>query len=169
MRDSLDVYVNLALPCRFVAVARERERLFTITELARELGVTPRAIRFYESKGLLRPQRAGTTRVYDHRDRGRLQLILRGKRMGFSLAQVQQFLDLYDVDPDQHQQLVHLLRGARHRIAQLERQRHDLELTLGELREVEAQCAAAMRERGIEMPEDHDNQTRTVRKIQRRR
>jgi DNA-binding transcriptional MerR regulator len=157
-----------------VAVARDRERLFTITELARELGVTPRAIRFYESKGLLHPQRAGTTRVYDHRDRGRLHLILRGKRMGFSLAQVQQFLDLYDVDPDQHLQLVHLLRGARHRIAQLERQRHDLEVTLEELRDVEAQCAAAMRERGIELPAHSDDEDRTpdihkVRKIQRRR
>jgi len=152
-----------------VAVARERERLYTITELARELGVTPRAIRFYESRGLLRPQRAGTTRVYDHRDRGRLLLILRGKRMGFSLAQVQQFLDLYDVDPDQHLQLVHLLRGARHRIAQLERQRHDLELTLAELRDVEAQCATAMRERGIELPADEDDRKHTVRKIQRRR
>jgi DNA-binding transcriptional MerR regulator len=157
-----------------VAVAADRERLYTITELARELGITARAIRFYESKGLLRPQRAGTTRVYDHRDRGRLHLILRGKRMGFSLAQVQQFLDLYDVDPDQHLQLVHLLRGARHRIAQLERQRHDLEVTLGELREVEAQCAAAMRERGIEMPGHPDDEDRArdihkVRKIQRRR
>ena len=155
-----------------MAVARERERLYTITELARELAVTPRAIRFYESKGLLRPQRAGTTRVYDHRDRGRLLLILRGKRMGFSLAQVQQFLDLYDVDPDQHLQLVHLLRGARHRIAQLERQRHDLELTLAELREVEAQCTAAMRERGIALPgpsDDEDDRKHTVRKIQRRR
>ncbi|HXT19829.1 MAG TPA: MerR family DNA-binding transcriptional regulator [Thermoanaerobaculia bacterium] len=137
-----------------MAVARDRESLFTITELARELGVTPRAIRFYESRGLLRPQRAGTTRVYDHRDRGRLQLILRGKRLGFTLAQVQQFLDLYDADPDQHQQLLHLLRGARHRIAALERQRHDLELTLAELRDVEAQCVAAMRERGIDIETD---------------
>ena len=154
-----------------MAVAADRERLYTITELARELGITPRAIRFYESKGLLRPQRAGTTRVYDHRDRGRLHLILRGKRMGFSLAQVQQFLDLYDVDPDQHLQLVHLLRGARHRIAQLERQRHDLEVTLAELRDVEAQCAGAMRERGIELSEDEDRapDIHKVRRIQRRR
>ena len=150
MGDLLDVYVNSALPCRLVAVAPDRERLFTITELSRELGITPRAIRFYESRGLLRPQRAGTTRVYDHRDRGRLHLILRGKRMGFSLAQVQQFLDLYDADPDQHLQLVHLLRGARHRIAALERQRHDIEVTLAELREVEGQCVGAMRERGID-------------------
>jgi DNA-binding transcriptional MerR regulator len=154
MRDLLDVYVNFALPCLLVAVAAERERLFTITELARELGVTPRAIRFYESKGLLHPQRAGANRVYDHRDRGRLQLILRGKRLGFSLAQVAQFLDLYDADPDQHQQLLHLLRGARRRIDDLERQRHDLELTIAELREVEAQCAAAMRERGIDTETD---------------
>ena len=171
MRDFLDVYVKTGVTFLLVAVAPDRERLFTITELSRELGITPRAIRFYESRGLLRPQRAGTTRVYDHRDRGRLHLILRGKRLGFTLAQVQQFLDLYDADPDHHQQLVHLRRGARHRIAQLERQRHDLELTLAELREVEAQCAAAMRERGIEMPglpEDEDR-PHTIRKIHRRR
>jgi DNA-binding transcriptional MerR regulator len=153
-----------------VAVAPDRERLFTITELSRELGITPRAIRFYESRGLLRPQRAGTTRVYDHRDRGRLHLILRGKRLGFTLAQVQQFLDLYDADPDQHQQLLHLLRGARHRIGELERQRHDVELTLGELREVEAQCVAAMRERGIEPETDAATERKLVAvKTQRRR
>jgi len=113
------------------------EGLFSITELADELGVTPRAIRFYESKGLLEPQRAGATRVYSHRDRGRLQIILRGKRLGFSLALVQKYLDLYDADPTHKVQLQHLLAGARQRIAELEAQRQDLELTLDELREIE--------------------------------
>ncbi len=111
--------------------------LFSITELADELGVTPRAIRFYEAKGLLEPQRAGATRVYTHRDRGRLQIILRGKRLGFSLALVQKYLDLYDADPTHKVQLDHLLAGARQRIAELEAQRQDLELTIEELREIE--------------------------------
>lgn len=111
--------------------------LFSITELADELGVTPRAIRFYEAKGLLEPQRAGATRVYSHRDRARLQIILRGKRLGFSLALVQKYLDLYDADPTHKVQLEHLLAGARQRIAELEAQRQDLELTIEELREIE--------------------------------
>ena len=132
-----------------MAVARDRERLFTITELARELGVTARAIRLYESKGLLQPQRAGTTRVYTHRDRARLLIILRGKRLGFSLAGVKQYLDLYDVDPAHQEQLAHLLRGARQRIGKLEQQRRDIEVMLAELREVEQQTLDAMRERGV--------------------
>ena len=119
--------------------------LFSITELADELGVTPRAIRFYEAKGLLEPQRAGATRVYTHRDRGRLQIILRGKRLGFSLALVQKYLDLYDADPTHKVQLEHLLAGARQRIAELEAQRQDLELTIEELREIEQLTLEALR------------------------
>jgi DNA-binding transcriptional MerR regulator len=119
--------------------------LFSITELADELGVTPRAIRFYEAKGLLEPQRAGATRVYTHRDRGRLQIILRGKRLGFSLALVQKYLDLYDADPTHKVQLEHLLAGARQRIAELEAQRQDLELTIEELREIEELTLEALR------------------------
>mgnify|MGYP001179150913 CR=1 FL=1 len=121
--------------------------LFSITELADELGVTPRAIRFYEAKGLLEPQRAGATRVYSHRDRARLQIILRGKRLGFSLALVQKYLDLYDADPTHKVQLEHLLAGARQRIAELEAQRQDLELTIEELREIEDLTLEALGER----------------------
>src|SRR5512134_949802 len=117
--------------------------LYSITELADELGVTARAIRFYEAKGLLRPQRVGANRVYDYRDRARLLLILRGKRLGFSLAEIQLYLDLYDADPTHKKQLVHLLTGARERIDELESQRRDLELTLEELREIEEQALAA--------------------------
>jgi DNA-binding transcriptional MerR regulator len=114
-----------------------RSRLFSITELAEDLGVTSRAIRFYEARGLLEPQRAGSMRVYSYRDRARLQIILRGKRLGFSLARVQEYLALYDADPTHRVQLEHLLQGARQRIAELESQRQDLELTLEELREME--------------------------------
>jgi DNA-binding transcriptional MerR regulator len=129
-------------------------RLLTVTELARELGITARAIRFYEVKGLLEPQRAGTTRVYSYRDRARLLIILRGKRLGFSLAAIKEYLDLYHADPLNQEQLVHLLRGARRRIAELEQQRLDLELTLEELREVEEQTLAAMRQAGIDERSD---------------
>ena len=121
------------------------DRLYTITELAGELGVTPRAIRFYESKGLLSPQRAGSNRVYTYRERARLLIVLRGKRLGFTLRGIREYLDLYDADPGrQVEQLEHLLRGARQRMTELERQRGDLELTLAELREVEQQTLAAL-------------------------
>lgn len=123
------------------------DRLFSITELAHELGITPRAIRFYEAKGLLAPQRAGTTRVYSHKDRARLLIILRGKRLGFSLAGIEEYLELYDADPAHHEQLRHLLRGVRRRIEQLESQRSDLELTLEELREIEQETLNAIGER----------------------
>jgi DNA-binding transcriptional MerR regulator len=121
------------------------ERLFTITELAQELGVTARAIRFYESKGLIDPQRAGANRVYTHRDRGRLMLVMRGKRLGFSLASIKAYLDLYDAEPTHRTQLELLLGGIRQRIGELEQQRQDLELTLDELRDIERQTLDALK------------------------
>ena len=130
----------------------DSERLLSITELADELGVTARAIRFYESKGLLEPQRAGANRVYGYRDRARLLIILRGKRLGFSLSGIKQYLDLYDADPTRKGQLAHLLRGARQRLDELENQRLDLEVTLEELREVEEQVLEAMRRAGMTPP-----------------
>ena len=118
--------------------------MLTITELAREAGITARAIRFYESKGLLTPRRAGTTRIYTHRERGRLQLILRGKRLGFSLTDIGEYLDLYDADPTQHDQIVLLLDRVNNRIGELESQKADIDDTLKELSSVRAQALAAM-------------------------
>jgi len=118
---------------------RQPSRLFSITELSLELGVTPRAIRFYESKGLLDPQRAGSTRVYTHRDRARLQIILRGKRLGFSLAEVREMLELYDSAPDERPQLEKFLDALAVRRAQLEGQRRDIDAVLAEIRAFEAQ------------------------------
>ena len=118
--------------------------MLTITELAREAGITARAIRFYESKGLLTPRRAGTTRIYTHRERGRLQLILRGKRLGFSLTDIGEYLDLYDADPTQHDQIVLLLNKVNSRIGELESQKADIDDTLKELSSVRAQALAAM-------------------------
>ena len=93
--------------------------LFTVNQLAEELGVTARTIRFYEAKGLIAPRRAGTTRVFDRRDRARLMLVLRGKRLGFSLASIREFLDLYDADRSQGAQLRLLLDSTRGRIVSL--------------------------------------------------
>ena len=74
------------------------DKLYSITELAEEFDITPRAIRFYETKCLLSPQRAGATRVYNYRDRARLMLVLRGKRLGFSLEDIKEYIDLYDAE-----------------------------------------------------------------------
>lgn len=128
------------------------QELFTVNQLAEELGVTPRAIRFYEVKGLIAPRRAGTTRVFDRRDRARLMLVLRGKRLGFSLAEIREFLDLYDADRTQHSQLSLLLDRVRARIEELEQQQRDLEQTLCELRAVEAEALAAKQDRAADAP-----------------
>ncbi len=122
--------------------------LFSVNQLAEALGVTPRAIRFYEVKGLIHPRRAGTTRVFDRRDRARLLLVLRGKRLGFSLAEIREFLDLYDADPTKTSQAQMLLGRVRSRIDELEQQKRDLEQTLKELLDVEREAQAALRERG---------------------
>lgn len=129
---------------------QDAPEFFTVNQLAEELGVTARAIRFYEAKGLLAPSRAGTTRVFNRRDRARLMLVLRGKRLGFSLASIREFLDLYDADRTQAAQLRLLLDSTRERIRELERQRVDLDQTLRELREVEAEAERMMRKRGAD-------------------
>ncbi len=126
--------------------------LFTVNQLAEELGVTARAIRLYEAKGLLSPRRAGITRVFDRRDRARLMLVLRGKRLGFSLASIREFLDLYDADRSQGAQLRLLLESVRGRVRELERQRVDLDQTLRELREVEAEAERVLRGRDEPRP-----------------
>ena len=122
----------------------QADRFWTVTELARELGVTPRTIRFYEDRGLILPRRAGTTRVYAPRDRARLILILRGKRLGFSLRDIREYLDLYDADPTHASQLRRLLDGVRARVALLEEQSSALNETLTELRKIEAHTSAAL-------------------------
>ncbi len=125
---------------------------FSVNQLAEDLGVTARAIRFYEAKGLIAPRRAGTTRVFDRRDRARLMLVLRGKRLGFSLASIREFLDLYDADRSQGAQLRLLLESVRGRVRELERQRVDLDQTLRELREVEAEAERVLRGRDEPRP-----------------
>ena len=115
------------------------ERTFSIGELADEFGLTLRTIRHYEDEGLLSPQRDGLSRVYDHRDRARLALICRGKRLGFSLAEIKDFLNLYDSSDGQLGQMRYAQGLARRRIAALERQLADVQQTLAELRGIDAQ------------------------------
>ena len=104
------------------------DRTYTISELAREFAVTPRALRFYEDKGLLTPRRDGMNRVYSHRDRGRLQMILRGKRVGLSLLEIKEILDLYKVD--QRAQAQTMLKRFKTRIVALEAQREDIDAAI---------------------------------------
>ncbi len=118
--------------------------LYSVSQLGRQLGVTARTIRFYEDKNLITPQRAGTTRVYTYRDRARLVLILRGKRLGFSLREIKEFLDLYDADPRHLLQTKALQNSVRKRMAKLREQRAAIEESLGELSEIDRQCEAAL-------------------------
>lgn len=117
---------------------------YTISALAREFDITPRAIRFYEDQGILSPSRAGRNRVYAARDRARLKLLLRGKRLGLSLSEVRSLIDMYDSPRDTEAQLREFLAVlARHR-ATLERQREDIGLTLAEISAHETQCHALL-------------------------
>jgi DNA-binding transcriptional MerR regulator len=118
----------------------DAERLYTIGELADELEVTTRAIRFYEAKGLIAPVRRGVQRSYSRRDRARLRLILRGKNLGFSLEEVAQYLKLYDADPAQITQTQMLLSHVERAIDDLQTKRTDIDRTLKELKEIRSQC-----------------------------
>ena len=117
---------------------------WSVTQLANELGITARTVRFYEDKGLITPRRAGNNRIYTLRDRARMILILRGKKLGFSLREIKDYLDLYAVDPTGARQLRALQRAVQSRISQLEDQRMALEQTLIDLHEVESQTVAAL-------------------------
>lgn len=116
---------------------------YTITELSREFDVTARAIRFYEDHGILEPARAGAgglKRVYSARDRTRLKLTLRGKRLGLTLAQVRELIDMYESPKDAAAQAKRFLKILEQHRGSLEQQREDIEVTLGEIAQHEAEC-----------------------------
>lgn len=108
---------------------------FTITDLASEFGVTSRALRFYEDEGLIAPDRRGTSRIYSHRDRARLAWILRGKRVGFSLAEIREMIDLYDIGDGRHTQRAVTIARCRARIDALNAQKNDIDAAIAELEE----------------------------------
>lgn len=125
------------------------ERTWTVGELADELGVTTRTLRFYESEGLITPARNGSGRVYDHRDRARMRLILRGKRFGMSLAEIREIVGMYDGAASSEQRQLRTLLGRLDDIsADLRARRRDLERTLEEVGLVAQQCRDRLSELG---------------------
>lgn len=118
---------------------------WSITDLAEEYGVTLRTIRFYEDRGLISPERRGTTRVFHARDRIRLGLILRGKRLGFSLDQIATIVDMYDAEPGEAGQLRYLIEQIDGRRRELEQRRKDIDETIADLDQVERRCYEDLR------------------------
>lgn len=129
------------------------EPTFSISDLAAEFGITPRAIRHYEEHGLLSPRREGLQRIYSKRDRTRLKLTLRGKRIGLALSEIRDLIDMYDEQPDESSQLLRLLGVFAERRAVLEQQRRDLDEVLGEIGIYEQQCRDILNERQVTIPD----------------
>jgi DNA-binding transcriptional MerR regulator len=123
-----------------VASPARTGRTWTIAQIAEEFGVSHRTVRYYEDKGLITPERRGTTRVFHPRDHVRLSLILRGKRLGFPLDEIRRIVDMYDEQPGETGQLSYLLGQIDDRRAELEERRRDVEAALAELDELERRC-----------------------------
>lgn len=120
---------------------------YTISDLAKEFDVTTRTIRFYEDQGLLSPKREGTSRIFSNRDRVRLKLALRGKRLGFSLAEIRELFELYDLSRDEREQLEEFLGKLERRRAHLEQQREDIEVMLNEINFFANQCKRLLKDK----------------------
>lgn len=122
---------------------------WTISELAKEFGITPRTIRFYEDQGIVSPERDGRNRIYHPRDRTRLKLALRGKRMGFQLSEILNLINMYDASVgNTSAQLLHYVDVLEQHRAKLEQQRHDLEQTLVEIEEQLRHCRSLLKQQG---------------------
>lgn len=117
---------------------------FKISELAKEFNITPRSIRFYEDMGLIQPERKGTARVYHRRDKIRLKLILRGKRLGFSLAEIRELFELYDAHQGETQ-LLKMLNIIDEKKAVLQRQLDDINVVMSELEAARERCESALK------------------------
>jgi len=130
------------------------ERLWAVGELAAEYGITTRAIRFYEEQGFLQPLRRGRTRFFRHKDRVRLKLVLRGKRLGFTLAEIGEIIWMYDAKPGEAGQLNHFLGKIAERREVLLSKQRDLQLALEELGEVEQRCQQRLMALNGENPDD---------------
>ncbi|HVE49953.1 MAG TPA: MerR family DNA-binding transcriptional regulator [Casimicrobiaceae bacterium] len=123
-----------------------RSPTYTISELAKEFALTTRAIRFYEDCGLITPERSGSTRVYGERERVRMKLVLRGKRLGLSLAEIGELLDLYEVTKNERAQLAQFLVVLRDRRARLLQQKEDIDATLVEIEGLERECRRLLKD-----------------------
>lgn len=140
-RSSADDEADSAARAPAAPAAQETARQsYSISDLAAEFGITPRTIRFYESRGLLSPGRDGTQRRYSKRDRARLILILRGRNLGFTVEDVGEYLALYDADPGQIAQTKLLLGKVAAAIGDLEKKRADIDAALADLRDIAARC-----------------------------
>ncbi|MEO8486036.1 MAG: MerR family DNA-binding transcriptional regulator [Betaproteobacteria bacterium] len=128
------------------AGAPAREAQYSISQLAAEFALTTRAIRFYEDEGLVAPRRDGQARIYGDRERTRIKLILRGKRLGLSLAEIREILDLHDTRDGDRRQLNRFLEALDHRRCQLEVQRGDIEALLDEIGAIERDCRRRLKE-----------------------
>ena len=124
--------------------SKDDARTFSISELAREFDVTTRSIRFYEDQGLLNPTRQGQIRIYSRQDRVRLKLTLRGKRLGFSLADIRELFDLYDADKSSRSQLQTMLGLVADKRETLQQQLEDIQMVLLELEAAEQRCRQAL-------------------------
>jgi DNA-binding transcriptional MerR regulator len=118
---------------------------YSISELAREFSITPRAIRFYEEKGLLTPQRNGSSRIFNAADRVRLVLILRGKRIGFSLEESRDIIDMYKPETANTHQLESLLNKLHEKRLLLERQKKEINMMISDLKKTENTCRKALK------------------------
>lgn len=131
------------------------DKLYSVSDLAHEFETTPRAIRLYEEKGLIRSQRVGRTMVYDHGERVRLDIVIRSKRLGFRLNAIKEFLDLYDSDPRNVKQVLYLLHGSRSRKQELERQLDDLQQMIGELASLEQIATEKLVDLGLDVETEY--------------
>ncbi|MFQ2188406.1 MerR family transcriptional regulator [Aeromonas jandaei] len=121
-----------------------KEITYSISELAHEFDVTPRTIRYYEDEGLLTPQREGQTRIYSHKDKIRLKLTLRGKRLGFSLAEIRELFDMYDTDKSSKNQLNSMIRLIESKRSALHQQLEDIQMVMAELEAAKQRCVNSL-------------------------
>ncbi|MBL0626546.1 MerR family transcriptional regulator [Aeromonas jandaei] len=121
-----------------------KEITYSISELAHEFDVTPRTIRYYEDEGLLTPQREGQARIYSHKDKIRLKLTLRGKRLGFSLAEIRELFDMYDTDKSSKNQLNSMIRLIESKRSALHQQLEDIQMVMAELEAAEQRCVNSL-------------------------
>ncbi len=165
----IDVYVNVNYECSMPdaassantsparaakTAAQDHQRIYSIAELAREFGITARAIRFYEDEGLIKPRRQGLTRLYSVGDRAKLGWIRRGQRLGFKLAEIKELLDLYQVDRTGVHQMRELLKRTRGLLADLEVKRHDLDAHIQEIKDVQNLVTTELKKRGVDPARD---------------